>query len=210
MKHLFVFFALLSFPCFLWGQQRFEGRVIVGLNASQIQGDDLAGYNKAGLRAGLGVSAVLGERTSLGLNMLFSQRGSSSPLTRNNSVPRRLVQLNYVELPLLFSLADWWDEKQSFYHLAFQAGLSYSRLINSSVEFFPPFETEKENFAQNDLSFSLGVTYYANPHWGFSASYTRSIFLLYNNKKHLNDNGAPIYASSMRAYFISFEVQYKF
>ncbi len=210
MRRLFLLFALSVFSSFLFAQQRFEGRLVVGLNASQIQGDDLAGYNKAGLRAGLGVSAVLGERTSLGLDMLFSQRGSSSPITRSNNQPRRLVQLNYVELPVLFSLADWWDDDESFYHLLFQAGLVYSRLINSKVEFFPPFETEKENFAQNDLSFSVGVAYYTNLHWGFSARYSRSVFLLYNNKKHLNDNGAPIYASSMRAYFISFELQYKF
>lgn len=190
--------------------QRFQGALIVGLNAAQIQGDDLAGYDKLGLRAGLGVAAVLGDRSSLGLNMLFSQRGSSSTISPNNSIPRRLVHLNYVELPLLFSYADWWDDENSFYHLLFQGGLSYSRLINSRVEFFPPFETEKENFAQDDLGFSLGVTYFANPRWGFSAHYNRSVFLLYDKDKHLNENGAPVYASSMRAYFLSFQIMYRF
>ncbi len=206
----------LLFIAFLWVDasgiwaQRFQGAVIAGVNASQIEGDELAGYDKLGLRAGLNVFAVLGEKSSLSLGMLYSQRGSTSTIRPNNSTPRRWVHLNYVELPVLFSFADWKDEDKDFYHLLFQGGLSYSRLINSRVAFFPPFETEKENFAKNDLSFSLGVTYFSTPHWGFSAYYSRSVFLLYNKQKHLNDNGAPVYAYSMLGYFLSFQIMYKF
>lgn len=212
MKFYFCLFLFLFGSAYsaLAQEQRFEGSVILGLNAAQINGDDLYGYDKLGLRAGLNVAARLGKKSTLGLGILYSQRGSSSTLTPDNSLPRRLVHLNYVEMPVLFSFSDWYEDDGDFYHLAFRGGLSYSRLINSRVEFFPPFDTEQKNFAKNDLSFSLGVTYYINPHWGFSAFYTRSIFLLYNRDKHLNENGAPVYASSMLGFFLSFQTEYRF
>ena len=57
--------------------QTFSAGLALGFNMSQIDGDKLAGYNKLGVATGARVDAKLDERWKLGMELLFSQMGSS-------------------------------------------------------------------------------------------------------------------------------------
>ncbi|MFZ1749084.1 MAG: hypothetical protein WAU01_02785, partial [Saprospiraceae bacterium] len=57
--------------------QHFKATAILGINASQIDGDTLFGYNKAGITAGARLSYQNTGKIDVALEMLYSQRGSS-------------------------------------------------------------------------------------------------------------------------------------
>jgi hypothetical protein len=212
MKQKYRFFGMILMMLFsltAMGQQRFGAGIIVGLNAAQVNGDDLAGYNKLGLRGGLRGITYLSDKTEINIDILFSQRGSASELVANNSLPRRLVNLNYIEVPVTFTFKDWQDER-GFYKVHFQGGLAYSRLISSKVDFFAIIESEQDNFAANDLAITLAGGFYVNESFGLNVRWSRSIFPFYDNDKHLNSAGLPRYKFPLTGFFLSFEGVYLF
>src|SRR5207249_3932615 len=56
----------------------FIGGLIVGCNFTQVDGDNYAGYHRAGLNAGGIVYANLGDHLAASLEILYSQKGSRS------------------------------------------------------------------------------------------------------------------------------------
>ena len=79
--------------------QQFRAFVKAGVVASQVHGDQLSGYNKAGIVGGIGVehpfSSFLGR-----MEILFIQKGSRKNPT-NEDPTKYLMRLNYVEVPVL-------------------------------------------------------------------------------------------------------------
>ncbi len=100
-----VFLIFLFCFCYAGAQndQYFTIKPSLGLNACQIHGDNYSGYDKAGIFAGVAVNASVNQKTSFELGFYFSQKGA-----RHNQNPEKgdysyyRVNLNYVDLPLLF------------------------------------------------------------------------------------------------------------
>lgn len=86
----------------------FKGLFIVGLNATQVDGDNMAGYRKFGLNAGVGTMMFLNKKRSLSLSMelLYSQRGAQSATNISKTPSYRKIVLDYAEIPLIFSFHD--------------------------------------------------------------------------------------------------------
>lgn len=83
--------------------QNFTGKLIVGVNGCQIDGDGLSGYYKAGLVFGAGVRFPLNEKLSVGPEIMYSMKGAKTSfdqVTKFN-YPRLIYRLNYVDLPLV-------------------------------------------------------------------------------------------------------------
>ncbi|HNQ12379.1 MAG TPA: outer membrane beta-barrel protein [Bacteroidia bacterium] len=82
--------------------QDFMAGVKAGVAASQISGDKLSGFNKAGIVAGAFIHNRIKPNFSVGLELLYTQKGS-----RKNSNPSDgdfdsyLLRLNYIEMPVL-------------------------------------------------------------------------------------------------------------
>lgn len=190
-------FVPLRFFCFLavfaafqltaFAQPRFRAGVVAGLTASQIDGDLSAGYNKLGLTAGLRVIGRLKERTEASLEFLFSQRGCQNELIPGDyDLYPFSLRLNYVEVPIQWSFKDWLiegdDESENFYRVTVNAGISYSRLINTKVKdelswlsgVAPAF------IKKNDVGACLGFSFFANRHLGFTFRFYRSFLFMYN------------------------------
>lgn len=146
--------------------QRFEGSVVAGFNFAQLDGDLLAGYNKGGIVAGGRVAAVLNPKWRLSLDILYSERGSRRSM-REASVYEKFA-LNYIEIPVLAYISDWKVE--------FGAGLSYSRLLNYTIEDVGG-ENVSDSFdlRDNDLAFVADVTYYTNPKFGIGARWCQGL-----------------------------------
>jgi len=183
-------------------ERRFKGGIVGGFNIAQIEGDDAAGYNKIGLQAGLRVAIVLKEKMDLGIEMLFSQRGSAARNMNQGSFPFKLT-LNYVEVPVLFNYMDWKAEDEDYYRLHFHGGFSYGRLIGYSSD-FNDFTVIGDFFRDNDVSWIAGATYYVSENLGFSARYTRSIYPFF-----VPDENSPN-ASPLIGYQITFQTLYMF
>lgn len=211
---------LICFPAFITvmaiffsvqtaSSQRFSAAVTGGLNACQINGDMLAGFDKVGLTGGIKAIMNFESRLDLNVEFLYSQRGSRPDIFNPDYDPDININLVYAELPVYVTLGDWWQEEGKYYKVSAQAGLSYGRLISArTFDYFNPTEMNLDRlvpfFNDNDLSWLLGASYRLGAHWGVTARYTRSITPLLSPEKH------NLAAEKLTSYFISFRTEYYF
>lgn len=184
-------------------ERRFKGGIVGGFNLSQIEGDEAAGYNKIGLQGGVRVAIILKEKMDLGVEMLFSQRGSAARNVNQGTFPFKLT-LNYIEVPVLFNYMDWQVEDEDYYRIHFHAGFSYGRLIGFSTD-NNQFTSLGDFFRDNDVSWVGGATYYVNENFGITARYTRSLYPFF-----IADDLTTPNASSLIGYQITFQTVYMF
>lgn len=127
-KHLFLILVILS--AFSYKQvysQRFLGGITVGMNLSQVDGDEFYGFHKVGLCVGPQVSLPFGpkKKWSTTLELLYSQRGSRAGVKYPDSIEDGSYKLNldYLDIPFLVNFTD----KNV---ISVGAGFSYGVLIN--------------------------------------------------------------------------------
>lgn len=189
--------------------QRFGASAVLGVNASQIAGDQLAGFDKVGIHGGLKGSAILSEKAHLNVEFVYSVRGSRPDIFNSGVDPDIKVTLKYLDLPVYITFSDWLDEEEGYYKAFALGGFSFGRLIEASTFDHintgdADLDTLKDEFSENDVSWLLGFGFRLSPHFAISARYTRSINLLLNaTKKELN-------TFSLRTYFLTFRGEYIF
>lgn len=188
-KYIFILVLGCFLPVFLTAQSRFRAGIVAGVSASQIDGDNSAGYNKPGLVTGLRVLARLGTRTEGSIEMLFAQRGSQSEIIRDQYNPFNFsLTLNYVEVPIQWHYNDWLiegdDASGDFYRVSFNAGLSYARFFSAKFNGEPNGIDRVANgfVKKNDLSLLLGANFFFTKHFGITLRYVRGIGAIYNPK----------------------------
>lgn len=160
--------VILSFITANLKAQRFNASIIAGINLSQLDGDDLNGYNRIGLNAGGKVAAVLSDRLELNLELLYSQKGSSRSKTDGYRSSFDDIRLNFVKVPIYLSFSDW--------KFKVNAGFSYARLINYTVnDVFDGDVTDLFDYHPNIFSYVIGATYYFRENIGLDIHWTKSI-----------------------------------
>ncbi len=189
--------------------QRFSAGIVGGMNASQIDGDMLAGFDKVGLTGG--IKAIVNFESAIDFNIefLFSQRGSRPDIFNPDYDPDINISLVYAEIPVYLTLGDWWQEEGQYHKVSAHAGLSYGRLITAkTTDYFHPIEMSLDLlvpfFNENDISWLLGATYRLSENWGLTGRYTNGILPLLNPKKH------NLAAARLTSYFITFRLDYYF
>jgi hypothetical protein len=154
--------------------QKFDAGALVGLNTSQITGDNFAGYNQPGLIAGFWLSRDLGEKSKLVMEMQYLPKGS-----RRNPKPNDLdfafyrLRLHYIEVPIIFNY-------RVHKKLTLESGLSYGALVGvyeadengPLVGNFAP----QEQFKPYDISFNAGINWLIDDHFTFNVRSINSIF----------------------------------
>ena len=106
--------------------QEFKGGFILGLSTSQVSGDDLAGFNKAGLVFGGFTNRILSNRNSLQLEIVYIQKGSRNPDIINEeseNYNKPYINLSYIEIPILLKL----NYNNT---LEYEFGIQWAQLIN--------------------------------------------------------------------------------
>ncbi|MCB0563246.1 MAG: PorT family protein [Phaeodactylibacter sp.] len=189
--------------------QRFGAGAILGLNASQIDGDNQFGYRKFGLAGGLRGIAHLSARFDLQVEMLYSLRGSAAK-TRGYKGPATPVdiKLQYAEAPLLlnYKVLENWDGQ---YVLHFCTGFSYARLLGSEVkerrstptnqEDFNILEAEKD-FKRNEIGWVLGAAFLPIPKLSVELRHVFALNPLFKSDMH---DGR-----TLRSYYLQLQVAY--
>jgi hypothetical protein len=130
----------------------FDGGVILGLNFTQVHGDNLAGFNKIGINTG-GIAHINFNRNwSMSFEILYSQKGSATLPDPNDPFEYKL-NLQYAEIPVMVN----YNDKN---RLIFSAGLGYGRLF-SVREVVNGNETAniEAAFNTNELSYLFGGTF---------------------------------------------------
>ena len=77
---LFTFFTFFSFS------QNFKGGVIAGVSTSQVSGDALGGFHKAGLYLGVFTELPLSPISNIKMEMNYIQKGSNNPKIFENNI----------------------------------------------------------------------------------------------------------------------------
>jgi hypothetical protein len=216
-KRIFLGVVLLLVLCFTADgqtQRLFKGGVIIGGNASQMDGDEAIGYNLLGLRLGLRAAMALQDKMEISMDIVYSQRGSKTTTSDYITYPFQF-RLNYLEVPVLFHYGDW-DAKDvdgnTYYKMVFSGGLSYSRLFSSDVDetFVHAATLGKSAFlntlAKDDIGWVLGVDFNFTSHWGLEARFVKSFNLLFDHDKYAPTTDL----NSLRGYFFCMQGVYVF
>jgi len=136
----------------------FYAGVVAGVNLSQVDGDNFAGYYKYGANLGLIGYAKLWKKVALSYELLYSQRGSRATaidLPKISGIDSILItkygiNVNYAEIPVMINV---FDKTKS--HIG--AGISYSRLLSSSetLQTYPATNAglSKYPFIKNNMEF---------------------------------------------------------
>lgn len=179
IKWILLFSGVLFFQKNNIQAQTFEGGLIVGFNLSQLDGDDLVGWNRIGLNVGGRVAINPYEKWKINLDLLFSQKGSSATPEQFSSYDK--VRLNYVEIPLQVNFMDWLDEA-GFYRLHFLAGFSYSQLVGFKVLRQDGTDTtESEDYKNWNANVQIGATYFISENFGINGQFSRGLLSVDND-----------------------------
>lgn len=165
---IFILFWILSISTA--SAQQFNAGLKLGINANQINGDNMAGFNHIGFNGGMFVNYQFNNKWDAGFEMLFSQKGSRgvrSATSRDSGLWFKLT-LNYVEVPLMVS-----------YYVSpkfkIMAGPGVGYLI-SSTEHDTAGNGWSVNFIKKvELNFTVGAAYFVTPRFALFARYTNSI-----------------------------------
>ncbi|MDQ3051737.1 MAG: PorT family protein [Bacteroidota bacterium] len=164
MKIVTYFIIVFLLPLALPAQQ-FKAGLIGGVSATQISGDRLAGYHKAGIVAGGVVSVEISRKFDLAMEILYFQKGS-----RKNSDPENYdfteyrLRLNYFEVPLLLQ----WNYTKRF---TFEAGPTFGALLSELEEDELGEIPNRKPFEK----FELGIAGGMKVHFAKSLSFTARI-----------------------------------
>jgi hypothetical protein len=180
MKKILISFALLVIS--FGASAQFSGGFMAGINGSQVDGDNYAGYYKLGLNLGGVVSFPLSKNLGAAMEILFTQKGSASkPLPPDAGLPTQmLLRLNYVELPLLLNYRN--KDLKNISNLTLTAGLSIAKLVSDTLihadpAYLYPGNTIPEIRILHSLDFSgvLGLGYNLTDHWQVQFRFTYSL-----------------------------------
>ncbi|MBV5313416.1 MAG: PorT family protein [Prolixibacteraceae bacterium] len=163
MKQIYLIVLLLAMAGLNGFAQRFEGGIIGGLNASQVDGDNYSGYHKPGVALGGYVQTNLSRTVYAGMELKFMQKGSRNidSLATDGQI-KYIMRLNYVDLPVYLGIRT--SEK-----ISLLVGISPGYMI-SGAEYndygkFP--EEDQSPFSELDVQGMLG----------FRFQFTRRLFV---------------------------------
>lgn len=144
-----IFVIILVLACSIqMHAQRFLGAVSLGMNLTQVDGDDFYGFHKVGLNVGPMVAVPFGKNRhwSVSMELLYSQKGSYHNGS-SDSTTYRLVQ-DYVEIPVLIHYT---DKKIVSGGLGFAYGqrVNYTETENSFYNSVYDYQTD---LSINDIS----------------------------------------------------------
>lgn len=131
--------------------QDFEAGLLLGLNASQIDGDGFGGYDKTGFKIGGFVKRRFTDEWAFQFELLFNQRGSQAKTSEGEN-PIYLYELNYIDIPVM-------AQYYFFDELYAEAGLEFGYLLSADEErdFIPLDAADRtESIA---INYAIGAAY---------------------------------------------------
>lgn len=150
---LFLFFCIST----ILPAQNFFGGVIVGINASQVDGDNYSGYKKAGFNGGGFVGYQFTKRSGVRFGIEFSQKGAkqnpkydeNGNLISSNAYTYVFHQ-NCIDVPFAYQ----------FYLnrlFVFEGGLSYTYIFHAKREYDDTGTNDLSDIKKNSINMLLGM-----------------------------------------------------
>ncbi len=164
-----VFTVMLFSLTLMLSAQGFRGGFRFGLTGTQVQGDMISGFDKAGLCGGFLVSFPLNEQSELEMELLFVQKGSRRNPTKDSPF-KYIMRLNYIEIPLLY-------RRKINKTLGFETGLSFGVLSKTTdVEYdINGLMPARAPFESYEVAAHAGFTWFVNERGSFNLRYSHSV-----------------------------------
>jgi hypothetical protein len=171
---LLVFFCTSAIKA-----QRILGAVSLGMNITQVDGDEFYGFNKVGLNVGPMIAVPFGRNKnwSASMELLYSQKGSKHNGS-TDSTDYKLIQ-DYAEIPVLIHFT---DKKL----ISGGVGFSYGQLINyketknnvyDSIYFYQTGLSNSDISIIADLQIRLFSKLWANLRYQYSMVSNRTVLV---------------------------------
>lgn len=152
MKQFYLIILLLIITGLSGFSQHFDGGVLVGLNASQVDGDNYSGYHKPGIALGGYVQTNLSRTVYAGMELKFAQKGSRNidSLATQGQI-KYIMRLSYVDLPVYMGI-------RTSERISLLVGVSPGYLISGTEynDYGKLTEQDQNAFSEFDLQGLLG------------------------------------------------------
>ena len=149
-KILLISLVLISVNLF---SQNFKGGIIVGISTSQVSGDNLGGYHKAGLCIGVFTLLPINDIAHLKMEMNFIQKGSNNPKMLKNEIPD--ISTSYLEIPIS---VNYYQNEITALEIGAQVAFL---LISTDNDIYGPQQSELINpFNKLDIGVFIGMNYH--------------------------------------------------
>lgn len=170
MRKVVLLFVVIASLSTVLPAQTFKAALIGGINLSQIDGDDMAGYDKMGWNAGVKAFAFVEERVSLSFEILYSEKGSRASLIDRQFVPPTDIFMQYAEIPIM---VHYHDQNG----MIFGAGVSYNQLFDFQRTVNGIDTSEDDPLPQtNDWMLVGDITFVIKDHFGINGRMSYSLF----------------------------------
>lgn len=186
MKKCLTILFLFLFPVIAFSQE-FKAGITSGFVVSQVNGDDLGGYNKAGITFGFFVKRETKNKVDFGTEIKYIQKGSADGTDfEKGDYNSYKLRLSYIEIPFI--------AKYNFTKkIIFESGLGFSYLIkateNENNQGAIPADPEYNKF---ELPFICGANYELSEKIELSGRFSYSVLPIRaypGGQKHLLDWG---------------------
>lgn len=161
------------------GQEGFIVDLILGSNFSQLDGDELVGYRKLGLRTGAQINYQLQKNGGIVVGLVYEEKGSSESFSLGKPDNSLHTSLQFLSIPVDFFFLAGYNPKIRKHRIKYNIGLSIGRLfnVNSNDEQYVEFE---KSFSTFDFAPNIGLTYFISKKSGLNLRWERSISNILN------------------------------
>ncbi|WP_163322429.1 porin family protein [Draconibacterium mangrovi] len=154
MKRIVVAFGFLLIANFVVAQ-RFDAGIIAGFNGTQVEGDNLKGYHKAGILAGLFVQTDIAPAIVAGMEIKYSQKGSRRAFDpKQPNIDKYIMRLGYIDIPIFMAFRT--NDRSMIIGGIAPGVLIHSKEVNSDGEIPEP---DRQDFNTFDLQPFIGFQF---------------------------------------------------
>lgn len=139
--------------------QNFGGGLIAGLSTSQVAGDNLAGFNKIGMMAGIFTNRKINEYIKLQLEIIYIEKGSANPdFHMISKAEIEQISLSYIEVPISIILQ---QKEKIGIEIGILPAFIFSSTVNNQYYSYSGKEID-DAYEKYDFGLLAGVNYNLN------------------------------------------------
>ncbi len=153
--------------------KKFNLVLVAGMNASQVNGDKLAGFDKVGLITGAGINRQVSKKLGWQFEILYAEKGSKDVAGANNIQLDTLFKFNYIEIPVMinYSIYDKLQIQGGIY-----TGIRLKAVYDDYVNSFD----RSQQIRNLDHGLCIGVNYSITEHWKANIRVSQSVLDINN------------------------------
>ena len=203
MKKIFLLVIVVIGFCFNLKAQEFRAGIIGGVVATQVDGDRIAGFYKAGFTGGLFVYRDLNKVSRIQGELLYTMKGSRTN-SKNTDYSLYQISADYIDISILYiyKVYDW---------LNFRIGLTPNVLISAKEESQTGLTPvgNPPAFRRFGISTVAGLSYYFTKSTSITWSYNYSLFSIRSGNSEIYDLSFKEQNAQYHNY-MSFTLGYRF